>query len=236
MLCESWTLELLWFWRNSLILKGCMLRTQTAAFPHLSCLLPRQIYILWEYEFLSGPDPEKCISTGLFVVMENCCSPWDPFCESLLITSGAGTVKAKLSQLQLHVGTCPWWPEQDYLQTPLQPSGASAAGPGLLKALSSLLFGPRGNSKNRINLTNEQSTFYLCQLIHLQWQQLPLLLLRKLSHTSEWSLCSEYSFFLFQKTVYVSFQTQSFGWVLSCMSLLSLLLVTWGITVIPRFC
>lgn len=93
MLCEGWTLELLWFRRNSLILKGCMLRTQTAAFPHLSCLLPRQIYSLWEYEFLSGPDPEKCISTGLFVVMENCCSPWDPSCESLLITSGAGTVK-----------------------------------------------------------------------------------------------------------------------------------------------
>lgn len=113
--------------------------------------------------------------------------------------------QAKLAQLQLHVGTCPWWPEQDYLQTPLQPGGASAAGPGLLKALTSLLFGPPGNSKNRINLTNEQSTFCLCQLIHLQWQQLPLLLLRKLSHTWEWSLCSEYSFFLFQKTQFFVF-------------------------------
>lgn len=34
---NSWTLC---FWRNNLILKGCMLGTQTAAFPHLSCLLP----------------------------------------------------------------------------------------------------------------------------------------------------------------------------------------------------
>lgn len=79
MLYEGWTLELLCFWRNSLILKGCMLGTQTAAFPHLSCLLPHQIYSLWEYEFLSGPHPEKCISSCSFVVMGELLLPMGAF-------------------------------------------------------------------------------------------------------------------------------------------------------------
>lgn len=38
-----------------------------------------QIYSLWEYEFLSGPDPEKCISTGSFVVMGELLFPMGAF-------------------------------------------------------------------------------------------------------------------------------------------------------------
>lgn len=38
-----------------------------------------QIYSLWDYESLSGPDPEKCISTGWFVVMGELLFPMGAF-------------------------------------------------------------------------------------------------------------------------------------------------------------
>lgn len=122
------------------------------------------------------------------------------------------------------------------LQTPLQPPGGSAAGSGLLNAVPSLLFGPCGNSKSRINPTNSNSQLSTS----VNWY----ILSDNSSHCCFWgnhpipqnNHCAQSTPFSSSKKQLVSFQTQSFGRALPCLSLLPLLLVTLGITVIPRFC